>query len=119
MASEAACGFTHLIQIMPDICISNTDISLNRYKYLYLLELHISLIEMEISVIDLKYIQTIFNHNINICISVRDIYMSNTEICISIRYISNQAEFWISAFKIQVSVIEMSMSVFEMRYLNF
>ena len=34
-----------------DSCISNTDIFLNKYRYLYFLELQISLIEMQISVI--------------------------------------------------------------------
>ena len=37
-----------------DICISNTDISFNKYRYLYFLELQISLIEMKISVIEIE-----------------------------------------------------------------
>ena len=45
--------------------------------------------------------------------------MSNTDIYISTGDISNQADFWVSAFKIQVSLIEMRISVFEMRYLDF
>ena len=55
------------------------------------------------------------------CISIRDTcsYISNTDICISARDISNEAEFWISAFKLQVSLIEMLISVFEIRCLNF
>ena len=45
--------------------------------------------------------------------------MSNTNICILIRDISNLAEFWISAFKILISLTEMHISVFKMKYLNF
>ena len=42
--------------------------------------------------------------------------MSHTDICISIKDVSYEAEFWISAFKIQESLIKMRVSVFEMRY---
>ena len=90
-------------QFNADICISKTDISFNKYRYLYFLELQISLIEMQISVNDIEInlselrilvleIQTFsssFDHNIDICISVRDICMSKTDICILIRAISN------------------------------
>ena len=40
-----------------DICISNADISFNKYRYLYFLELQISLTEMQMSVIEIdKYL---------------------------------------------------------------
>ena len=62
-----------------------------------------SLTEMQISVIEKKkkrflwnaYIAiwntdiSIFDHNMDICILIRDVYISNIDLCISIKDISN------------------------------
>ena len=84
---------------------------------IHVIEIEIPLTEMQILIFDYRI--SIFHRSIDICISIRNSYISNTDICISTKGISNEAQFWIFAFKTQVSLFKMRISVSEMRHLNF